>query len=366
MPGVARLRRWGLLDRVEAAGTPPTRRVRFDPGRSCSRAGSRSSRASTRSTARAARCSTSCSSTPRARPAPRCASASPSRSWSSTGTASPASAAAAAAAVTGRPASSWAPTAGTPWSPRPCARAGLPRRAGALGRLLHVLGGCAAARRRDVRAASAAAGRRLADERRARDDLRRGAGGRVPRRSARTPRAHAAPRSTARGDLGERVRAGERAERICGTADLQNRFHVPLRPGLGARRRRRAGDGPGHRPGDRRRVPRRRAAGRRGRGGLGGGPPLDDALADYQAARDAAALPMYDMTTDLASFAPPRPEQELLLRGARGRPARDRPLPRRPQRRPPGPRVLRPAQPAPAARRARDLAGDALARRMAA
>lgn len=32
VPGVARLRRWGLLDRLRAAGTPPTRRVRFDSG----------------------------------------------------------------------------------------------------------------------------------------------------------------------------------------------------------------------------------------------------------------------------------------------------------------------------------------------
>jgi flavin-dependent dehydrogenase len=32
VPGVARLQRWGLLDGVIAAGTPPVRRVRFDPG----------------------------------------------------------------------------------------------------------------------------------------------------------------------------------------------------------------------------------------------------------------------------------------------------------------------------------------------
>src|SRR5436190_11379271 len=32
VPGVARLHRWGLLDRLRAAGTPPTRRVRFDSG----------------------------------------------------------------------------------------------------------------------------------------------------------------------------------------------------------------------------------------------------------------------------------------------------------------------------------------------
>src|SRR5918912_932460 len=32
VPGVARLRRWGLLDAIEAAGTPPTRDVRYDAG----------------------------------------------------------------------------------------------------------------------------------------------------------------------------------------------------------------------------------------------------------------------------------------------------------------------------------------------
>ena len=32
VPGVALLQRWGLLDKLAAAGTPPTRRVRFDAG----------------------------------------------------------------------------------------------------------------------------------------------------------------------------------------------------------------------------------------------------------------------------------------------------------------------------------------------
>ncbi|MEN3308583.1 MAG: hypothetical protein V7603_4785 [Micromonosporaceae bacterium] len=32
VPGVARLHRWGLLDRLAATGTPATREVRFDPG----------------------------------------------------------------------------------------------------------------------------------------------------------------------------------------------------------------------------------------------------------------------------------------------------------------------------------------------
>nr|WP_273846809.1 FAD-dependent oxidoreductase [Rubrobacter calidifluminis] len=32
LPGVARLKRWGLLDRVIASGAPAARHVRFDPG----------------------------------------------------------------------------------------------------------------------------------------------------------------------------------------------------------------------------------------------------------------------------------------------------------------------------------------------
>src|SRR5260370_9044107 len=32
VPGVARLHRWGLLGRLRAASTPPTRRARFDSG----------------------------------------------------------------------------------------------------------------------------------------------------------------------------------------------------------------------------------------------------------------------------------------------------------------------------------------------
>src|SRR6516165_1834612 len=32
VPGVALLKRWGLLGRLVAVGTPPTRRVRFDAG----------------------------------------------------------------------------------------------------------------------------------------------------------------------------------------------------------------------------------------------------------------------------------------------------------------------------------------------
>ena len=163
------------------------------------------------------------------------------------------------------------------------------------------------------------------------------------------------------GDLGERVRAGERAERVFGTADTQNRFHKPYGPGWAL-----VGDaglvmdpvtGAGHR----RRAARRGAAAESIAAGLDGGPPLDEALAGYQAARDAAALPMYEMTIDLASFAPPRPEQEMLMRALEGNQAEiDRFLSVLTGSLPAA-GVLHAAQHAAAHRGARALAGDALA-----
>jgi 2-polyprenyl-6-methoxyphenol hydroxylase-like FAD-dependent oxidoreductase len=127
------------------------------------------------------------------------------------------------------------------------------------------------------------------------------------------------------GDLGERVRAGERADRVFGTADTRNRFHRPHGPGwalvgdAGLVMDPVTGAGIADALRDAELLADAVAA------GLDGGPPLDDALAGYHAARDAAALPMYEMTTDLASFAPPRPEQEMLLRALEGnRPEIDR------------------------------------------
>jgi hypothetical protein len=49
------------------------------------------------------------------------------------------------------------------------------------------------------------------------------------------------------------------------------------------------------------------------RAGLGGRRPLEAALAGYERARDRAVLPMYEFTGELASFAPPRAEQQALF-----------------------------------------------------
>lgn len=54
---------------------------------------------------------------------------------------------------------------------------------------------------------------------------------------------------------------------------------------------------------------------------LAGRRPFDDAMADAQLARDAATLPMYELTTQLATLAPPPPELQALLGALQGDPA---------------------------------------------
>jgi flavin-dependent dehydrogenase len=122
------------------------------------------------------------------------------------------------------------------------------------------------------------------------------------------------------GDLGVRVRAGERADRVFGSADLPNRFHVPYGPGwalvgdAGLVMDPATGQGIADAFRDAELLADAVAA------GLGGGRPLDSALAEYRTRRDTAALPMYEMTADVAAIAPPRPEQRLLLEALQGRP----------------------------------------------
>jgi hypothetical protein len=55
--------------------------------------------------------------------------------------------------------------------------------------------------------------------------------------------------------------------------------------------------------------------------GLDGGRLLNASLADHQRRRDAAIGPMYDFSTDLAAFNPPRPADQQLLSALRGRQA---------------------------------------------
>ena len=61
--------------------------------------------------------------------------------------------------------------------------------------------------------------------------------------------------------LAERARAGRRSERFRGTADLRNFFRRPHGPGWALSRGCRVPQGSDHRPGNQRRLPRRRIAG---------------------------------------------------------------------------------------------------------
>jgi 2-polyprenyl-6-methoxyphenol hydroxylase-like FAD-dependent oxidoreductase len=123
------------------------------------------------------------------------------------------------------------------------------------------------------------------------------------------------------GDLGQRARAGRRAERFRASPDLPNRFRRPYGPGWAL-----VGDAglvmdpiTGQGIGDALRDAELLAGAVTD--GLGGRRPLADALAGYERARDAAALPMYRFTTDLAALGPAGPEQQALFTALAGRPA---------------------------------------------
>jgi 2-polyprenyl-6-methoxyphenol hydroxylase-like FAD-dependent oxidoreductase len=123
------------------------------------------------------------------------------------------------------------------------------------------------------------------------------------------------------GDLGDRVRAGVRAERFRTTPDLPNAFRVPY--GLGWALVGDAGlvmdpitaQGIGNAFLQAEMLADAVAA------GLGGSRPLDTALAKYWRRRDAVLGRMYDFTARLAAFGPPRPQEQLLLASLAGRPA---------------------------------------------
>ena len=115
------------------------------------------------------------------------------------------------------------------------------------------------------------------------------------------------------GDLGERVRNGTRAERLRTTPDQPNTFRCSNGPGWAL-----AGDagvvmdsisaqGMTHALRDASSLSAAVAA------GLGGSRALADALRDHQRRRDRAVRGMYDFTLSLAAFAPPRPIQRLVL-----------------------------------------------------
>jgi 2-polyprenyl-6-methoxyphenol hydroxylase-like FAD-dependent oxidoreductase len=115
------------------------------------------------------------------------------------------------------------------------------------------------------------------------------------------------------GDLGERVRASTRVEHVRATPDVPNAYRQPYGPGwalvgdAGLVMDPITGQGIGHALCDAESLSAAVID------GLGGGRPLDEALAAHHADRDARTHAMYDFTTDLASFRP-KPGGEMLFR----------------------------------------------------
>jgi 2-polyprenyl-6-methoxyphenol hydroxylase-like FAD-dependent oxidoreductase len=116
------------------------------------------------------------------------------------------------------------------------------------------------------------------------------------------------------GDLGERARSATRAERIYGTANTVNYFREPYGHGwalvgdAGLTMDPVTGQGISDALRDAELLADAIAT------GLGGDRPLDVTLREYQRARDRIVKPMYDFTLEIASLAPPRIEQELVFR----------------------------------------------------
>jgi 2-polyprenyl-6-methoxyphenol hydroxylase-like FAD-dependent oxidoreductase len=246
VPGVARLARWGLLERLEAAGTPATRNVRFDPGpvvlegrwRAYGGVDAPYSPRRTLLDKLLVDAAREAGAEVRERFAVDELTFDGDRVTEIRGRAGRESARLVVGAA-GRHS----------LVAKAVAAAALPRQAGAVGRLLRLLVRRAAGGRPHV-LAPAPHGRRLADQRRVDPHVcrrPRGRVGGVPRRPGGGDAARAARRGRSR-----RARAGRRARRA---RPRQRRPAEPLprcvRPRLGAGRRRRAADGPDHRSGHR-------------------------------------------------------------------------------------------------------------------
>lgn len=108
--------------------------------------------------------------------------------------------------------------------------------------------------------------------------------------------------------LAERIQAGRRTGRLVGTADLANYFRKPYGPGWAL-----VGDAGYHRDpitglgiSDAFRDAELLAGALDA--GFSGREPLEQALAGYEQQRNAAAMPMYEVTCALAEFRAPGPE----------------------------------------------------------
>jgi flavin-dependent dehydrogenase len=118
--------------------------------------------------------------------------------------------------------------------------------------------------------------------------------------------------------LAARVDQGKREERFVGTADVPNFFRQPYGPGWAL-----VGDARYHKDpitaqGISDALRDAELLVEAIDAGFSGRTPLMEALADYQRLRDAAVLPMYEYTCQLASLSPPPPVMQQLFAALRG------------------------------------------------
>ena len=113
--------------------------------------------------------------------------------------------------------------------------------------------------------------------------------------------------------LAERIRNGKRSERFYGTADLPFFFRKPYGPGWAL-----VGDAGYHKDpitaqGITDAFRDAELAASAIDAGLSGRRPLEEALADYERQRNEAAMPMYELTHQFATLEPPPPEMQQLF-----------------------------------------------------
>ena len=319
-PGVAALRRWGLLDEVIASGCPPVETYSFDfgpitiTGTPPPYDGQLAPR-----TRRAAPCSTRSSSTPPTAPAPRCASASRStRSSSRTAWSS----ASAAAAHDGTPVTERAQVViGADGRNSHVAEAvrpeQLPREAAAAVAATTPTGATCRSTASRPSSGPTAASRRVADQRRA--DACSSSAGRSPSatRTRPTSRPTTSRPSSSRRSSPSGSGGATREERFAGGCRAEL-LPQAVRPGLGARRRRRLHEGPDHRQGITDAFRDAEVCAAALDDVFDGWRSFEEAMSAYQRARDETGLPIYGFTTQLATLEPPPPELQQLLGAVHG------------------------------------------------
>jgi 2-polyprenyl-6-methoxyphenol hydroxylase-like FAD-dependent oxidoreductase len=117
--------------------------------------------------------------------------------------------------------------------------------------------------------------------------------------------------------LAERVHQGRREERFTGTAQLYNFFRKPHGPGWAL-----VGDAGYHKAPDTAQgindaFRDAELVAEAVDCGLCGKRPMEAALAEYEQRRNEAALPMYELTCQVATLEPPQPQMQHLFAALR-------------------------------------------------